>query len=39
MMKFITKPKEIGGLGHILPGTSYEEMKALQVRATDETKR
>jgi hypothetical protein len=29
MMKFITKPKEIGGLGHILPGTSYEEMKAL----------
>jgi len=28
-MKFITKPKEIGGLGHILPGASYEEMKAL----------
>ena len=29
-MDFLLKPKEIGGLGHILPGANYKEMKELQ---------
>ena len=37
--EFVTKPKELGGMGFVLPGDKYEEMKSLQNRAWDDNKK
>ena len=37
-MDFMVKPKELGGLGFLLPGEFYEEMKQVQSRNINQEK-